>query len=71
MYVFTSESMTIMIAEDQIKETTLYKEMLCIELFNKTKIRIDSEYEKRIKIFNELKRKSKIGNFINAVDEIK
>lgn len=71
MYVFTSESMTIMISEDQIKETTLYKEMLCIELFNKTKIRIDSEYEKRIKIFNELKRKSKIGNFINAVDEIK
>lgn len=70
MYVFTSENMSIAISETQIRETTLYKEMLCIELFNKTKIRIDGKYEELLKMFTSLKKKSKLGNFINTVDEI-
>lgn len=67
MYVFTGENISISIQEAQVKETTLYKDSLCIELFNKTRIRLDGEYDKLIKIFKALEKKSK-GNFINTVE---
>ena len=38
MYVFTGENISVSIQEAQVKETTLYKDSLCIELFNKTRI---------------------------------
>ncbi len=67
MYVFTGENISVSIQEAQVKETTLYKDSLCIELFNKTRIRLDGEYDKLIKIFKALEKKSK-GNFINTVE---
>ena len=67
MYVFTGKNISVSIQEAQVKETTLYKDSLCIELFNKTRIRLDGEYDKLIKIFKALEKKSK-GNFINTVE---
>lgn len=68
MYVFTGENISISIQESQVKETTLYRDSLCIELFNKTRIRLDGDYDKLIKVFKALEKKSKAGNFINIVE---
>lgn len=68
MYVFNGENMRVSIYEGQIKEVVLYNDSLCIELYNKTRIRIDGEYEKLTEVFKTLKKKNKNGNFINIFE---